>query len=270
MKHSTSLVIFLATTVVAQFGPPAPPPNAGCALIIPGPGRSSAFDHANGVFGDPNYPGYTENTCITYEAVNAAFASARDRVGLPATKEHFVTEDVSNLGTVIQEATRYVAKQYGLSKDAIANGLPLIDTTKTAIEGYCPDFLMTPKCEVERYRSVSGVCNNIEHPHWGAAMNAHHRFMAPDYADGISAPRASVTGKPLPTPRYVSRAVHPDDGFHDHAVTILLVAWGQFLDHDITLSAETRDPRTGKTPKCCEGSGPGPVHPNCLDRKSVV
>ena len=191
MKHSPSLVIFLATTVVAQFGPPAPPPNAGCALIIPGPGRSSAFDHANGVFGDPNYPGYTENTCITYEAVNAAFASARDRVGLPATKEHFVTEDVSNLGTVVQEATRYVAKQYGLSKDAIANGLPLIDTTKTAIEGYCPDFLMTPKCEVERYRSVSGVCNNIEHPHWGAAMNAHHRFMAPDYADGISAPRYS-------------------------------------------------------------------------------
>lgn len=264
MKHSPSLAILLATTVVAQFGPPAPPPNAGCALIIPGPGRSSAFDNANGVFGGPNYPGYSENTCITYEAVNAAFASARDRVGLPATKEHFVTEDVSNLGTVIQEATRYVAKQYGLSKDAIANGLPLIDTTKTAIEGYCPDFLQTPKCEVERYRSVSGVCNNIEHPHWGAAMNAHHRFMAPDYADGISAPRASVTGKPLPTPRYVSRAVHPDDGFHDHAVTILLVAWGQFLDHDITLSAETRDPRTGKTPKCCEGSGPGPVHPNCL------
>jgi peroxidase len=68
----------------------------------------------------------------------------------------------------------------------------------------------------------------------------------------------------LPSPRYVSRAVHTDDGFHDHAVTILLVAWGQFLDHDITLSAETRDPRTGKTPKCCEGSGPGPVHPNCL------
>ena len=47
-------------------------------------------------------------------------------------------------------------------------------------------------------------------------------------------------------------------------MTILLVAWGQFLDHDITLSAETRDPRTGKTPKCCDGSGPGPVHPNCL------
>ena len=31
-----------------------------------------------------------------------------------------------------------------------------------------------------------------------------------------------------------------DEGFHDHAVTILLVAWGQFIDHDITLTAETK------------------------------
>ena len=74
-----------------------------------------------------------------------------------------------------------------------------------------------------------------------------------------------MSGKPLPTARYISRAVHPDEGFHDHAVTLLLVAWGQFLDHDITLSAETRDTRTGKTPKCCgEDLGPGPAHPNCL------
>ena len=84
-----------------------------------------------------------------------------------------------------------------------------------------------------------------------------------------------------------------DEGFHDHAVTILLVAWGQFIDHDITLTAETKDirhvmsmlsflsyhdweigdnngvqlielhGRTGKTPKCCDG-GFGGNHPNCL------
>eukprot|EP00095_Tigriopus_kingsejongensis_P005480 snap_masked-scaffold491_size156641-processed-gene-0.8 protein:Tk05480 transcript:snap_masked-scaffold491_size156641-processed-gene-0.8-mRNA-1 annotation:"hypothetical protein DAPPUDRAFT_301956" len=119
---------------------------------------------------------------------------------------------------------------------------------------------MTPKCKVERYRSVTGLCNNLDHPHWGSAMNAHHRFLAPDFADGISAPRISVTGRPLPSARAVSTAGHRDTGFHDHAVTILLVAWGQLMDHDITLTGETKDPRTGKTPKCCEGS----THPNCL------
>ena len=64
-------VAFLATVVVAQFGHnPAPSsssyPNAGCALIIPGPGRSAALDHASAAFGGPGYPsGYSENTCIT-------------------------------------------------------------------------------------------------------------------------------------------------------------------------------------------------------------
>ena len=40
--------------------------------------------------------------------------------------------------------------------------------------------------------------------------------------------------------------VDQDEGFHDHAVTILLVAWGQFIDHDITLTAETKDIRHSK------------------------
>ena len=45
---------------------------------------------------------------------------------------------------------RILAKQYALSRDTIANGLPLIDTTKTSVEQYCPHFLMTPHCEVHR------------------------------------------------------------------------------------------------------------------------
>jgi len=247
-------------TVAAQFGPPA---ATGCALIIPGPPKSSLFDHANNVFGGRPAPFDSQNTCVTYEAVNAAFQSAKQQVGLPPVRGKFTGLDVGHLGTVIHETARYLAKQYALSKDAIANGLPLIDTSKSTIEPYCPPFLMTPKCEIQRYRSVEGICNNLEMPHWGAAMNGHHRWMAPDYADGISAPRASITGYPLPSTRDVSVNMHKDEGFHDHAVTILLVIWGQFIDHDITLTAETKDPRTGKTPKCCDG-GVDAQHPNCL------
>ena len=51
----------------------------------------------------------------------------------------------------MNDCCRYLAKQYALSKDAIANGLPLIDTTKSLVEQYCPPFLMTPKCEVQRW-----------------------------------------------------------------------------------------------------------------------
>jgi hypothetical protein len=30
--------------------------------------------------------------------------------------------------------------------------------------------------------------------------------------------------------------MHPDDGFHDHAGTVMVIAWGQFMDHDYTLT----------------------------------
>ena len=122
-------------------------------------------------------------------------------------------------------------------------------------------FYCCPVCF--RYRSIEGVCNNLEHPHWGAAMSAHSRFLAPDYGDGVSEPRLSSQGFPLPNPRSVSTAVHQDDGFHDHAVTVMLVAWGQFMDHDITLTAETRDEKTGETPECCDVGLDG-SHPDCL------
>ena len=106
-----------------QFpGHPTAPAPSGCALIIPGPPKSryhlhmvsgksspsysSLFDHTNHVFGGPPVQFDSQNTCITYDAVNAAFISARDRVGLPPVRGKFTTHDVGNLGTVIHEASR--------------------------------------------------------------------------------------------------------------------------------------------------------------------
>lgn len=53
----------------------------------------------------------------------------------------------------------------------------------------------------------------------------------------MNAPKISVTGNDLPLSRVVSRTMHPDDGFHDHAGTVMVIAWGQFMDHDYTLTA---------------------------------
>ena len=54
---------------------------------------------------------------------------------------------------------RFLAKQYGLTKDTIANGLPLIDTTATLVAQYCPPFLMTPQCEIQRCRG--NLCSQL-------------------------------------------------------------------------------------------------------------
>lgn len=63
-----------------------------------------------------------------------------------------------------------------------------------------------------------------------------YRVLSPRFADGLTAPRISVTSHDLPLSRIVSRTMHPDEGYHDHAGTVMVIAWGQFMDHDYTLT----------------------------------
>ena len=63
---------------------------------------------------------------------------------------------------------------------------------------------------------------------------------------GLSEPRISVTGAELPTPRYVSAVAHRDLGYHDHAVTVYLPAWGQLIDHDMTQGGESKGKKKKK------------------------
>ena len=75
------------------------------------------------------------------------------------------------------------------------------------------------------------------HPHSSSSFFIN--LLLPPCA-GIDAPRAGYDGYPLPSARVVSAHVHRDEGAHDHAVTIMTVAWGQAIDHDMTLTAETK------------------------------
>nr|XP_053635622.1 peroxidase-like [Cherax quadricarinatus] len=242
-------------------GPPRRNDNSHCALLIPGRGKSSARDHALGVFNGIQFPHAGDGfTCVTFQSVDAAFIAARDRLGLPRPGKNPGKEDLSNLGAVLIETTRNLAKQYNLPKDVLINGVPLIDTSKTIIGSICHDFLLPRKCEPKRYREYDGSCNNFENPRWGAKNTAFKRRLPPDFADGIDAPRVGHGGYPLPSPRLVSAHVHRDEGLHDHAVTIMTIAWGQAIDHDLTLTAETKDANK-KDPDCCKDN---PKHPECL------
>lgn len=92
---------------------------------------------------------------------------------------------------------------------------------------------------------------------------------------GISTPRVSAKGKDLPTTRHISAVHHHDMGYHDHAVTVFLISWGQAIDHDMTFTADTKgsdplylmtdpfsnhknsskkiqDPVTDTDPLCCD------------------
>ena len=182
-----------------------------------------------------------DETCVTYDAINNAFTAAKAKLRLPGSQGKTLTDsDIDNLANVIVETTRTLARQYGLPIDAVHNGLPLIDTRKTVIDQFCPAFLKKQKCTAKRFREFNGLCNNLDNPYWGAALTQFRRLLPPDYADGISEPRASITGQDLPTTRHISASHHRDMGYHDHAVTVFLISWGQSVDHDMTFTADTK------------------------------
>lgn len=92
----------------------------------------------------------------------------------------------------------------------------------------------------QKYRTIDGSCNNLLNPHWGQANIALQRILHPIYGDGVSLPVGSFgssirsTSVLLPSPRDVSVTLIPDQDRPSTDHTLLLMQWGQFLDHDIT------------------------------------
>ncbi|KAJ8968839.1 hypothetical protein NQ317_005307 [Molorchus minor] len=165
-----------------------------CALLLSGPPRSSHFDYTlnllRGTQSEYNGP----HTCITYDAVNAAYLDARKR----------------------------------------------IRKLKLTLKGSYNDLAATV---------------GIAQPHgdWTAEDVATVGELLLD----VSANLARTV---------VSRTMHPDENFHDHAGTVMVIAWGQFIDHDYTLQAtplEFKMLSTETTPRECCHRPPHLKHPYC-------
>lgn len=75
--------------------------------------------------------------------------------------------------------------RFGLNGNEIEAALPRVDTSRTDIADYCPRFLRGPQfCRPQRYRRHDAICNNLEHPTWGAARTPFRRLVSPEYGDG--------------------------------------------------------------------------------------
>ncbi len=97
-------------------------------------------------------------------------------------------------------------------------------------------------------RSIDGAGNNLEHERWGAAGIELLRLTTPSYGDG----KATPAGADRPGAREISNACadqHASDR-NSAGMTHFLWAWGQFVDHDISLSgsAEPREPMDIRVP----------------------
>ncbi len=87
-------------------------------------------------------------------------------------------------------------------------------------------------------RAFDGRRNNADNPTWGSAGTALLKLAADAYADGVSTP---AEGRP--NARTVSNLVAAQDGSVPHSLqgSDIVWQWGQFIDHDITLSLDNTD-----------------------------
>uniref|UniRef100_A0A2C9KH87 Uncharacterized protein n=1 Tax=Biomphalaria glabrata TaxID=6526 RepID=A0A2C9KH87_BIOGL len=116
---------------------------------------------------------------------------------------------------------------------------------------------------LSKYRTVDGSCN---HPkNWGTSFTPVARILPPAYDDNVGSPRTrGKDGYPLPNPRTISSYVHPSTS-DPAARTIMVMQWGQWLDHDITEFPVVTN--ANGPVKCCGPNGTlptGDTNPNCF------
>ncbi|XP_055633524.1 uncharacterized protein LOC129773887 [Toxorhynchites rutilus septentrionalis] len=194
---------------------------------------------------DPNDPG----------ALLSKFSSSDD-----------VPEDQAKGGYAALVAAKHLKESTNVEYVAIGRQVtPKISLKRTPLEGLCP-ARDPPPCvpASRRYRTHDGTCNNRKRPRWGAAQMPFHRFLAPEYTDGVEGIRRSANGSPLPSARFVSLVVHGARQ-EEAPITMMLALWGQLLDHDLTATAQPRS-LNGSTPRCC-GENDDSLHPSCLPIK---
>ena len=119
-----------------------------------------------------------------------------------------------------------------------------------------------------KYRTFDGTCNNLCNITIGSTLTPHDRFGGTAYEPGFQPRQFSTfpSTKPIPliNARQASRKVFNNDEDQGN-FTHVTMTWGQFLDHDVTLTEFT----VGVNPQTdCGGSfEPCPSRvekPNCI------
>lgn len=123
----------------------------------------------------------------------------------------------------------------------------------------CTETDKNLKCDMtQKYRNINGTCNYPGNK--GAAFTPFRRSIPPAYSDGIDAPRRGKSGKGLPPAREVSLRVHGPSASSNPSFTVMLAVFGQFIDHDMTATANSRG-KNDSTLACCP---PSKGHPECF------
>ncbi|KAG1679873.1 Peroxidasin [Nymphon striatum] len=144
-----------------------------------------------------------------------------------------------------------------LEKGQILEHLNDVDMSGTELLKACPvrkTALLNAHCPPEKsymFRKADGSCNNLLNPRYGKAMQPFNRFLHPDYSDGIQGSRRSSNpNNELPSARRVSLVFTEQKSNPNQNASLMLMIWGQFVDHDLTHTALSVG-FNGSKIKCC-------------------
>lgn len=115
----------------------------------------------------------------------------------------------------------------------------------------CATGESTAICPPSKFRSPTGECNNILNRNWGARGDIFLRLLEPNYADGRSQPRTSVSSHALPPPESIVQTLQQsiDETIPHPHITAMLPAWGQLLSYDLIQITSMSDKI-----KCCRNT----------------
>lgn len=201
----------------------------------------------------------------TFQKPNTAEAGHQAFFGRPDIEDR----DLARRGLFMLETSSRVAHKLQLSRRQARDGLPRYSLKGTKYERlWC---IRPPKCNPNAYyRSPDGSCNNLKYPLWGRSRTALKRLLPPAYADGLSEFRKARLEGDLPPARQVSLLTALDKNLPERRFNLIVMQWGQFLDHDLTLALSTTlDTEEAEGILCCPDNPTQdrrttlPLHPSC-------
>ncbi|KAM7392966.1 hypothetical protein PAMA_007876 [Pampus argenteus] len=129
----------------------------------------------------------------------------------------------------------------------------------------CSPRTRDPPCRttqnINKYRTITSVCNNLNNPRLGASNTPFARWLPSEYDDGISIPKGwtnqTINNFMLPLVRQVSNNIlrTTDAGVvSDREFTHMVTLFGQWNDHDLTFTPFSPSIRSFSNGINCEES----------------
>ncbi|NXM64697.1 PERT peroxidase, partial [Illadopsis cleaveri] len=168
----------------------------------------------------------------------------------PEQESHDISQAAERMEMSIQVLKQKVCQKHKRSLHPTDHLSADLLTMIANISG-CLPYMLPPKCPnnclANKYRLITGACNNREHPRWGASNTALARWLPAAYEDGLSQPRGwdprvKYNGFQLPTVREVTRKIihAPNEAVtEDNRYSDIIMVWGQYIDHDIAFTPQS-------------------------------